>query len=280
MNRSYFAVALAVALALPAVAFARGAAGGSDSAGASLAAAGEAAGNCTPTATTMCLQNGSFEVSATFMTANGLSGQAQAVALTDDTGYFWFFSSANVEVVLKVLDGCGLNGHFWVFAGGLTNVQVDVTVRRLVTGIMKHYVNTLNIPYQPVQDTSAFACTIISTARAKKDVRDMGDASDPLMKMRPVTFYYRPEFDDGSHLLQYGLIAEEVAKLYPGMVQFDREGKPQALRYHLLNSMLLNEVQKQRREAERQQQEIAALRLQVDSLRQQIEALATARTPQ
>lgn len=65
--------------------------------------------------------------------------------------------------------------------------------------------------------------TITSSLRFKEDVRDMGDASDDLMALRPVTFYYKPSFDDGSRLLQYGLIAEEVAKVYPGLVQYAQE---------------------------------------------------------
>jgi hypothetical protein len=75
----------------------------------------------------------------------------------------------------------------------------------------------------------------------------MGEASADLMKLRPVTFYYKPAYDDGSHLRQYGLIAEEVAKLYPDLVQYDRDGLPLAVRYHAVNAMLLNEVQKQQR---------------------------------
>ena len=54
----------------------------------------------------------------------------------------------------------------------------------------------------------------------------MGDASSKLFDLRPVTFYYKPAYDDGSHLLQYGLIAEEVAKIYPDMVVYDKDGTP------------------------------------------------------
>lgn len=54
--------------------------------------------------------------------------------LTRDTGAFWFFNSANLEIVLKVLDGCAVNDRYWVFLSGLTNVGVEVTVRDTLTG--------------------------------------------------------------------------------------------------------------------------------------------------
>jgi Chaperone of endosialidase len=87
--------------------------------------------------------------------------------------------------------------------------------------------------------------TATSSRRFKEDIADMGEASAGLLALRPVTFHYRPAYDDGSHLLQYGLIAEEVAKTYPGLVEVDKDGRPLAVRYHFVNAMLLNEVQKQ-----------------------------------
>ncbi len=80
---------------------------------------------CTPSATAMCLNNDRFKVEATYQTGGGQTGQGQVVKLTGDTGYLWFFSSSNVEVVIKVLNACGING-WWVFAGGLTDVRVTL----------------------------------------------------------------------------------------------------------------------------------------------------------
>ena len=90
--------------------------------------------------------------------AGGLAGEARAVELTADTGYLWFFDAANVETVVKVLDGCAANGRFWVFAGGLTNVEVELTVTDTLTGVAKTYANPAGRAFQPVQDTSALAC--------------------------------------------------------------------------------------------------------------------------
>ena len=110
--------------------------------------------------------------------------------------------------------------------------------------------------------------TITSSARFKEDVRDMGGASDVLMKLRPVTFRYRAEAVGAqeSKTTQYGLIAEEVAEVAPELVAPDLEGKPYSVKYHELPPLLLNEVQAQRRINEEQRQVIAALSARLDAL--------------
>lgn len=112
---------------------------------------------CIPDGDTLCLNNGRFKVEATYQTTQG-SGTAQVVKLTDETGYFWFFNSNNVESVVKVLNACGLNSRYWVFTAGLTNQGVDITVTdTLNPASVKHYVNPLNRTYVTVTDTAAFA---------------------------------------------------------------------------------------------------------------------------
>ncbi len=115
-------------------------------------------GACTPDATTACLNGGRFETKQAWMTPDGQSGPGMAVPLTGDTAYFWYFSSNNVESVVKVVDGCGFNSREWVFAGGLTNVNVVTTVRDTQTGAVRSYTNPQGTAFQPLQDTSAFAC--------------------------------------------------------------------------------------------------------------------------
>jgi len=87
--------------------------------------------------------------------------------------------------------------------------------------------------------------TTTSSRRFKDDIADLGAESDLLMKLRPVAFYYKPELDE-TQTRQYGLVAEEVAQVAPQLVVFDKDGAPQTVRYHFVNAMLLNEVQKQR----------------------------------
>jgi len=120
-------------------------------------ACGGAGPTCKPNDTTLCIGNGRFSVRATFDAGGGNAGQAQAVALTGDTGYLWFFSSSSVEAVVKVVNGCALNSRYWIFAGGLTNVAVTMTVTDIQTSTVKTYTNPARTVFKPIQDTSAFA---------------------------------------------------------------------------------------------------------------------------
>jgi len=112
---------------------------------------------CEPDATTMCLNASRFRVTADWRKADGTTGQGQAVALTPDSGYFWFFNPANIEVVVKVLNACSVNDRYWVFGAGLTNVEVTLRVVDTFSGSAKTYANSLGTAYQPIQDASAFA---------------------------------------------------------------------------------------------------------------------------
>ena len=123
-----------------------------------LVAATLAAAPCSPTATSLCLSDGRFEVKVAWKDFSNKTGDGQAVSLTADTGYFWFFSASNIELIVKVLNACGLpGGKFWVFAGGLTNVGVTLTVTDSLTLTTQTYTNPAGTAFVAVQDTSAFA---------------------------------------------------------------------------------------------------------------------------
>ena len=87
-----------------------------------------------------------------------------------------------------------------------------------------------------------------SSLRYKEDVTTMGDMSARLQELHAVTFRYKKPADDGTKPLQYGLIAEQVHEVMPELVVYDREGRPDAIQYHILPSLLLNEVQRLRQE--------------------------------
>ncbi len=113
---------------------------------------------CADGAETLCLGAGDrFEVRTAWATDKA-AGAGQRQELTVDTGFFWFFKASNVEAMVKVLDGCAANGHFWVFAAGLTDVEVALTVRDADTDATRTYRNDLGDPFAPVQDTAAFPC--------------------------------------------------------------------------------------------------------------------------
>jgi hypothetical protein len=112
---------------------------------------------CVENAQTLCLSGGRFQVQTNWMTTDGMSGVGTAGEITPDTGFFTFFSPQNVEVVVKVLNGCGLNSRYWVFAGGLSNVQVVLRVTDSQTGVTRTYVNPQGTAFAPIQDTNAFS---------------------------------------------------------------------------------------------------------------------------
>src|SRR6185503_6409593 len=112
---------------------------------------------CVPTPTSLCSLGGRFEIRARWRTATA-TGEAHAVRLTDNTGYFWFFDQANVEVVVKTLDACSVAGanNFWVFAAGLTDQEVRLTVVDTWTSEVVDVVNPLSTGFAPDFRTAAF----------------------------------------------------------------------------------------------------------------------------
>jgi hypothetical protein len=109
---------------------------------------------CSPTDATVCLAQGRFEVSVDWSTPTA-SGTGTAVALSSDTGYFWFFDDANVELIVKVLDARVINGKFWVYYGALSDVEYTITVTDTQTGAQKTYFNPSGT-LGSGSDTSAF----------------------------------------------------------------------------------------------------------------------------
>lgn len=112
--------------------------------------------------------------------------------------------------------------------------------------------------------------TQTSSRRYKEDIRDMGGATEALMKLRPVTFFYKHEYDNGPRTMQYGLIAEEVAKVFPELVAYNADGSPYTVRYQFLSSMLLNEVQKQYRRSQEQADVIGSQQQEINELKDRL----------
>ena len=121
-----------------------------------LAAAALSGQPCAPAPTRLCLSAGRFATEVSWKDFQGHTGNGQATPLTADTGYFWFFTDTNVELVVKVLDARAINGKFWVFFGALSNVEYTLTVRDSVTAAVKAYQNPSG-QFASVGDTSAFA---------------------------------------------------------------------------------------------------------------------------
>jgi hypothetical protein len=112
------------------------------------------------------------------------------------------------------------------------------------------YGTTVTSGQQVYVDVNGQLGTLQSSERFKTDVADMGAASRDLLRLRPVTFRYREGMATAAGERQFGLVAEEVATVYPDMVTRDGQGRIDGVQYHKLAPMLLNEVQRQQREIE------------------------------
>ena len=101
---------------------------------------------------------------------------------------------------------------------------------------------------------------LASSARYKEDIRDVGNVSDALMLLRPVSFRYKETAGQNSRPVQYGLIGEEVEKVYPELVLHGPDGRVESVQYHELPALLLSELQKQHRTIEALEAEVANLK--------------------
>ena len=113
-------------------------------------------GPCVSTPTAPCLTDNRFRVEVTWTTAEE-TGAAQLATLSEDSAVLYFFSESNWEMLIKVLNGCGINERFWVFFAATTDVGFEVTVTDTHTGQTKQYSNPLGHPANAVTDSDAFA---------------------------------------------------------------------------------------------------------------------------
>ena len=112
--------------------------------------------------------------------------------------------------------------------------------------------------------------TVVSSERFKQNIQTMGDASDTLLALHPVTFRYKQELDpDG--IPQFGLVAEEVEKVNPDLVARDEQGKPYTVHYEAVNAMLLNEFLKEHREVQELTKQVVALTAGLQKVSAQLE---------
>jgi hypothetical protein len=133
---------------------------------------------------------------------------------------------------------------------------------------------TVNNDAIPVMvDSAGQLGTTSSSRRFKEDIQDMGAASYDLMRLRPVTYRYKQPFGDGSKPIQYGLIAEEVAEVYPDLVAHSADGQIETVKYQVLDSMLLNEAQRQEAEIRRLERRINEQHQEINEQRQQNQSL-------
>lgn len=151
-------------------------------------------------------------------------------------------------------------------AGETRTIRIGASQTRAfiagIRGVATDNANAINV----VIDAAGQLGTINSSRRVKDDIADMGEASGVLMKLRPVTFHYKSDRNPKGRTLQYGLIAEEVAQVTPGLVARSATGEIETVYYQHLAPMLLNEVQKQQRTIAAQAAALAAQTARVAAL--------------
>jgi hypothetical protein len=121
-----------------------------------------------------------------------------------------------------------------------------------------------------IVDADGHLGTTTSSVRFKEDIKPMDKASEAIVRLKPVTFRYKHELDPAG-IPQFGLVAEDVAKVNPNLVARDEQGKPYTVRYDAVNAMLLNEFIKARRQIDSQQKQIDALTTGLQKVSAQLE---------
>ena len=130
---------------------------------------------CVPSPSTLCLNNDRFQVEVGYMDffdnpetpqSFATNGPAFNRPFDDNWGSLWFFDSDNTELLLHLFRGCSFNDRYWVFFAATTNVEYTVAVTDTATGELRNYSSTPGQPFQPIQDTNAFATCPKSAAKS------------------------------------------------------------------------------------------------------------------
>jgi hypothetical protein len=192
-------------------------------------------------------------------TALGIATLNQLGTGSDNTaiGVFAGFNFTGSESNNIDLNNNGVVGESGVIRIGTAPTQTATYIAG-INGVTTGSSTTSTV----LVDSNGQLGTIASSRRYKEDIRDMGAASDRLLRLRPVTFHYKKPYADGSKPIQYGLIGEEVAEFYPDLVVRGKDGEVETVQYYKLDAMLLNEVQKLAKQHAADQAEIAKLQVQ------------------
>ena len=142
------------------------------------------------------------------------------------------------------------------------------------------YIGQIYSNVQPIVGTDPDSVTITSTGRLgrgnvssrryKHDIKPMDEASEVLYALKPVSFRYNKEYD-ATQTLAFGLIAEEVAKVYPDLVGRNPQGQPESVRYEQINAMLLNEFFKEHRKVEKLEATVTDLAAKLQKVSAQVQ---------
>ncbi len=171
------------------------------------------------------------------------------VAIGQHAGQHATTGSNNIYLGAEVLGVAGESNTMYL--GGTQTKAFVAGVRGITT------VNPDAIPV--VVDSAGQLGTISSSRRFKEDINDMGSASQRLLQLRPVTFRYTQTYGNGTKPIQFGLVAEEVAEVFPELAVRNAKGEVETVHYDTLNVLLLNELQQQQRRIDELERKLNAL---------------------
>ncbi len=190
-------------------------------------------------------------------------------------GSLQFNETGSGNIALGVGAGAGLvsgtgNIYIGTGAGAATETNTIRIGQSQAAAYMKG-INLVSVMGNPVVVSSDGQLgTVGSSRRYKEGIADMETASSALMQLRPVTFHYKTDQNPLGRTLQYGLIAEEVNEIYPGLVVLAHDGRIETVAYQHLPPMLLNEFQKQQRTIAMQATELAQQRARMELLERKL----------
>ena len=201
--------------------------------------------------------NNAMGVNALFSNTTGSNNTAMGQL----AGYYLTTGSNNIDIGNK-----GKAGDNALIRIGTAGTQTAIYVAGVsgvnVTGGAQVVVNSLGQ-----------LGVVSSSIRYKEDVRPMGDVSDRLLALRPVTFRYKKSDENGRKPEQFGLIAEEVAKVMPELVVYNQKGQPETVAYQTLAPLLVNELQREHARAEQQADALKAMQKELSALKAEVASL-------
>lgn len=186
----------------------------------------------------------------------GLTTGDNNIAIGYDVGPA--LTSGSNNIYIGNVTGAAESGAIRIGSAGQNTVNIQ-GIRGRTTG----QANAINV----VIDSGGQLGTISSSRRTKEDIHDLGGVGQKVQQLRPVRFRYIKPFADGSKPEQYGLIAEEVEEVLPELVAYGADGRPETVMYHVLPTLLLEEVQRLERERAAMAATLRELTAEVTALR-------------
>jgi hypothetical protein len=180
------------------------------------------------------------------------------IAIGSNAGFNLTTGSSNIDI--------GNRG----VAGESKAIRVGIQGTQTATFIAGISGTTVPSGVGVIVDTNGHLGTVVSSARFKEAIKPMDTACDAILDLKPVTFHYKQELDP-DEIPQFGLVAEQVAKVDPDLVARDEKGKPYTVRYEAVNAMLLNEFLKEHRKVEALEAAMAKMQATIEKVSARLE---------